>query len=54
MKEMIKEIIKGLVPKKMSKEDWKNFVKECKEKLQQTKCLVRDNTNVNGYILLLI
>ena len=50
----MKEITKGLVPKRMSKEDWKNFVKECKEKLQQTKCLVCDNTNVYGYSPLLI
>jgi len=44
-KEMLKEITKELLPKKMTKEDWKIFIKECKEKLQQTQCFLCDDLN---------
>ena len=44
-KEMLKEITKELLPKKMTKEDWKIFIKECKEKLKQTKCFLCDDLN---------
>ena len=44
-KEMLKEITKELLPKNMTKEDWKIFIKECKEKLEQTKCFLCDDLN---------
>ena len=42
-KEMFEEIKKSFEPKKMTKSEWKIFIKECKEKLKKTECFICDN-----------